>query len=86
MLSQTERELRSWLARHEFDTLVRVIESAMKVEAVKALERATQANTFPDYALAADEHMKRASRFRTALDVLNEVRSRQEPFSVARMT
>ena len=70
--------------RTEFKTLKRIIETEGKKKACAALNRALGSGSFPNYTDAANEELKAAIRYQTALDVLKELEDRKEKFTVIR--
>ena len=74
----------SLFKRSDFKTLKRVIETKGKKLTVTAANKALGSGTFPNYTDSANNELKSAIRYQTALDVLKELEEQNERFTVAK--
>jgi hypothetical protein len=68
--------------RTEFKTLRRIIETEGKKKAIAAANKALESNKFPNYTDSANEELRAAIEYQTALQVLQELEDRKEIFTV----
>jgi len=73
-----QADIRTLFGRDEFKNLERVILSKLTEHSVKATESAMQMGQFPTMLEAAENDLKKAIRYQTALEVLKEVREYKE--------
>jgi len=74
----------SLFKRSDFKTLKAIISTEGKKKAVSAANKALESGKFPNYTDAANEELKAAIRYQTALDVLKELEDRKEKFTLAK--
>ena len=72
-----QHKLRQLLDSPDFDTLTKVIEGKALEEEIVALEEAGLGGNFEKFTDSSLAHLKVASRYRIALEILKEVRTQQ---------
>lgn len=82
---ESEKRLREWLLRSEYDTLMRVLESRVKVAQAAFLRVQLDLEKHPNHQVTSDDHMRMARRFRTAIEVIQELRDQSETFTIAKL-
>lgn len=84
---EKDRELRAWLGRDEYQTLVRVIEAKLKDHECKALAAALECTAHNLKGEASEAEMQKARRYAHCLEVLAEVRKLPvtDLFSIAKL-
>lgn len=87
LLKQTDRDLRVWMGREEYQTLVRIVEGKVKQHECKALAEALQGNSMNLKSEAAEAEMIKARMYQNCLDVLAEIRKQPitEVFTIAKL-
>jgi hypothetical protein len=83
---EQEIQLRTLLNSGGFGTLIKVLESQVKLHQTNALKDAAKANEHENFALSSNENMKLAQKYNTAVTVLNELKSRKEINKIAKMS
>ena len=80
-----EMALKEWFNKSPYQTLVRVLESKCKAYIAQASSDAMAAKDAELKLVAANEKLRKAQRYSTALDVLNEVVTQKEPHTTVKL-
>lgn len=85
---ETDRNLRLWLGKDEYQTLVRVIDGRLKKQQTEALNTALQSNSHNLKSAAAEASLLRAQRYQHCLEVLEEIKNQHigNLFETAKLT
>lgn len=86
MPADTERVLRIWLGKNEMQHLVRTAEAQEKLHQCEALKAVSEAKEFPAKFDAANESLRKAQKYTDFLEVLKQLTSQQEPYTIAKLT
>lgn len=81
-----ELALRHWLGKGEALTLTRVVEAKMKACACKALEDAKLAGDHEMKLVSSNSHLRQAQKYATFIEVLKDITSQAEKFTVVKLS
>lgn len=84
--TEQERELRSWLGKSSRQTLIRVADAQVKRYQADALRDLVAMKDFDGKQAAAEVNIKKAQRYATFIDVLEELTAQNEPHTTARLS
>lgn len=80
-----DEALTLWLAKPEADTLRQVINSKMMVKAAATINESVTADRFQAKLDSANDNLREAQRYATALDVFEEI-CNEHPHSISKLT
>lgn len=85
---EVDRNLRLWLGRDEYQTLIRVIEGRLKKQQADALAAILESTPHNLKSQAAEAIMLKAQRYQHCLEVLEEVKNQHlnSLFETAKLT
>lgn len=84
--SAAESELREWLIKAPFQTLLRVIDAKQKDAEVKALRDAVQSSKYEAKLESGNSFLRDAQRYQACLDVLKEIAEQANPYTTIKLT
>lgn len=84
--AEEERDFRLWLSKPQFNTLIKVAESAMKDLAARALEDAVKSGLHSLKIEAANHHLQEAARYQTFLTILLQFRDNEQPLLITKLS
>lgn len=79
LVQQEEVKVRDWLTKEGAHIFEKIIEGKIAKCMVDAAAKALDAEKFQKESLAADELIKLARRYKTALEVIQEIRGTESP-------
>lgn len=82
---EQERELRSWLGKSSRQTLIRVADSQLKRHQADALRDMVAMSVWEAKQASAEASIKKAQRYQTFIDVLNEIADQKEHYTIAKL-
>tara|TARA_R110000851_G_scaffold274550_1_gene427136 strand:- start:868 stop:1179 length:312 start_codon:yes stop_codon:yes gene_type:complete len=92
--TEKEKDFRLWLSKGPYVTLVKLIESKVAFHQVKAINASVIKKDIPDNTEQGslkiqqmeEGHLKQAQRYQVFLEILNEIREQDDPFTLTRMS
>ena len=84
--AEEERDFRLWLSKPQFNTLIKVAESAMKDLAARALEDAVKSGLHSLKIEAANHHLQEAASYQTFLTILLQFRDNEQPLLLTKLS
>lgn len=82
----TDQSLRAWMDKGEAQTLRRIVKAKVQRAQCAGLNDAMKVEKFDGMAISVSENMRIAQRYQTFLDVLEELSTQKEPFSIVRLS
>lgn len=84
LTSESEIKVRKLLNSSEFAILLTVIESQQTMHQQAAIEKAMDSKVFEKYNSLANGELEKAIRMKDCLDVLKELKARQDPLQIVK--